>query len=263
MTTKEQVHSDYLAFLNQIHGNKRSLPFNRKAIVIGSDRKENIGATIVLALKAVGQPFLCIIEPTIDELDVRSPEQVQDYMFRHSDFDTLILSHGVTELDWYEDVKFSTMQNIFNINLLGTAWAIKCFVNFTLARPYRKKIVVIGSMAYKNVLNASAVYCASKAGVSHLVRCLGWELTPKAFDIFCVHPSNVEGTPMTDHTIEEIMKYRNLTSIEEAEDYWGSINLMPRWLNADDIADVVRWLVTDHAASYLSGQQIDLAGGQR
>jgi NAD(P)-dependent dehydrogenase (short-subunit alcohol dehydrogenase family) len=165
-------------------------------------------------------------------------------------------------MDWIENMDPMHMKEIIDVNLLGTAYAVSAFARQQMDLPVRKKIIIIGSMAHKSVLNASAVYCASKAGVAHLVRCLGWELTPKGFDIFGIHPSNTEGTPMTKETINHIARYRNLDAVA-AEDYWSSINLKDRWLHPSDIAHLVRHLCFGKSAEWMSGTNIDLAGGQR
>jgi hypothetical protein len=90
---------------------------------------------------------------------------------------------------------------------------------------------------------------------------MGWELTPKGYDVFCVHPSNTEGTPMTRKTIEEIMKYRGIPR-DEATAYWGSLNLKDHWLQITEIGEIVRFLLSGHAC-HMSGTQVELSGGQR
>ena len=146
-------------------------------------------------------------------------------------------------------------------NLTATMLLVRDFVRFTLLLPYRKHIVLIGSMAGTHVLNASAAYCASKAGLAMYVRAAAWELAPKGYDVFGVNPSNTEGTPMTAKTIDGLARYRGL-SREEATAYWGACLPKAAWLQPADIAGVVAFLLSG-AGSYLSGANLDLAGGQR
>jgi NAD(P)-dependent dehydrogenase (short-subunit alcohol dehydrogenase family) len=257
--TKEAIHGEYLAQLQE-HAQKEIRREGHRAVVIGADwAHENIGAAIARDLR---EADFGVVAPSIEVLDVTDYRACDDYFQQHDDADVLVLSHGQTEMAWFEDMSQEHIDQILRVNLTGSVYAIQAFVNATMDSPYRKRIVSIGSMAYRSVLNASAVYCASKAGLAHLVRCLGWELTPKAFDIFGVHPSNTEGTPMTEHTIEGIAAYRGLDEAA-ARAYWASIKLLPGWLQTQDIAAVVRFLVTEPAASFLSGTQIELSGGQR
>lgn len=173
----------------------------------------------------------------------------------------LIMCHGVTHLDWFEDVPNDKINEIIDVNVKGTIHLAQSFVQHTIKTAWRKRIIIIGSMAHRSVLNGSAVYCASKAAVAMLTRCLAWELAPKGFDIFCVHPSNVLGTPMTEDTIAGLERYRQM-SRKEAEAYWNDNPIRSNILSADDIADVIEFLLSP-AAEWLSGSQIELAGGQR
>jgi NAD(P)-dependent dehydrogenase (short-subunit alcohol dehydrogenase family) len=176
-------------------------------------------------------------------------------------YDTLIACHGVTHLDWFEDISLEKAREIFDVNLFGSFAVAQKFVQATISQPYRKRIIFIGSMAYTKVLNGSAAYCASKAGLAMLTRCLAWELAPKGYDVYCVHPSNVEGTPMSEETIQGLMRYRRIGR-EAAEAYWSDTVLRDHQLTKDEIAFTVRVLLTS-GAEYMAGSNIELAGGAR
>ena len=256
---KGAIHGQYMEAMKAKHANK-PLRVHHNAVVVGAN-KDNIGEAIVRRFNG-SDLFDNTWAPDISMLDVKWDVDARDYFTRGSDVDVLVLSHGYTALDWIENMNPREIEEIVSVNLTGTILAVQAFVQATLDKPFRKRIIVIGSMAYRAVLNASAAYCAAKAGVAHFVRCMGWELTPKGFDIFAVHPSNTENTPMTEKTIRELARFRQL-DIEDARAYWASTNLMPRWLSAGDIAEVCHWLATTEAAAWLSGQQIDLPGGVR
>jgi 2,3-dihydro-2,3-dihydroxybenzoate dehydrogenase len=164
-------------------------------------------------------------------------------------------------MDWFEDAPMDAVENVFAVNLTGSYRAAQAFVRDTIGSPYRKKIIFIGSMAYKSVLNGSAAYCASKAGLSMLVKCMAWELAPKGYDVYIIHPSNVDGAPMARDTIDGLMRYRGISK-EEAEAYWGDSYLRGRSLTIEEIAETVRFLLRGRS-EFLSGTDIDLGGGQR
>jgi len=176
-------------------------------------------------------------------------------------FTALIMCHGVTHLDWLEDTPIEQVDHIIAVNLTASIHLVREFVNCTLTAPYRKKIISIGSMAYKAVLNGSAAYCASKAGLAHFMRCAAWELAPKGFDVYSVHPSNVQGTTMTGDTINGLMRYRHIT-LKEAEAYWATGNPHSAALTTQEIAELVGYLLQP-GRRYLSGANLELAGGQR
>lgn len=260
MRNKDQVSSGYLNDIKFAYRSAANVkPSNRKALVIGA-APDNIGDAIADHLRRTYG--FTTSTPSEKELDVRDPSEQLDAWMRAAQPDVLVLSQGVTDLDWFEDQSEEKQMEIINVNLLGSIRVAQSFVRMTLLDSWHKHIVFIGSMAYDRVLNGSAVYCASKAGLAHFARCLGWELTPKGYTVNIVHPSNVEGTPMTEATIQGLMEYRSLDR-EEAEEYWGAVNLKQRWLAAEDIANVVGLLVSSNSMSWTSGTNIELTGGQR
>jgi len=258
---KEKVSASYLETIKRNFGNEAEVPNPRSALVVGTDRQGSIGRAVVDALSY--SEFESVWAPPRQDFDVTSIGQMKKWLYEHELIDTLVLSHGVTHLDWFENQLWEDIVEQVQTNLLGTMLAIKAFVDRTYSfRHVRKQIVVVGSMAYRNVLNASAPYCASKAGVAHLIRCLGWELTPKGYYIWGVHPSNVENSPMAEDTIQGIMNYRDLDRAG-AEAYWGAVNVMPRWLQPYDVANVIVNLLTRPTAAWQSGTNIELTAGQR
>jgi len=260
---KEEVSASYLDTVKRNFGNEAKVPApaDRTALVVGTDRRGSIGQSVVDEL--ANAEFKAVWAPPRGDFDVTRPGQMKQWLYEHDLIDTLVLCHGVTHLAWFEDQLIEDITSQVDVNLTGTMLAIKAFVDRTYSfRHVRKQIVVVGSMAHRNVLNASAPYCASKAGVAHLIRCLGWELTPKGYFIWGVHPSNVEGTPMAEDTIRGIMDYRDLDRAG-AEAYWGAVNVMPRWLRAPDVAGTIANLVTQPTARWQSGTNIELTAGQR
>jgi hypothetical protein len=66
---------------------------------------------------------------------------------------------------------------------------------------------------------------------------------------------------MTEHTIEGLMNYRGLTR-EQAEAYWSDSLPRANWLSAKNIGELVEFLISGKA-DYLSGANLEMAGGQR
>lgn len=256
--TKEAVHGDYLADMKALHGAKPVLSLRLRQVLVVGVEYGNIGAAIA---ERLSRDFARVLTPPREELDVTDAGALGEVFRPFPDTDTLVLANGATWMDWIEDYPASEMRRVLNDSLLGSMMATQEFVKATIDAPYHKHIVYIGSMAHRGVLNASAPYCAAKAGLHHFTRCMGWELTPKGYTVVCVHPSNTEGTPMTVETVKHIIRYRGM-SRDEAQAYWASINLKQEWLQPEDIAETVSWLVSGKAA-YLSGTALELSGGQR
>lgn len=175
--------------------------------------------------------------------------------------DILVVGHGDMDLKWFEDYTFNDFEYSINENVLSQMKLVKEWVKNTIDAPYKKYIVLIGSMAYDNVLNGSIPYMVGKAGLSMLVRGLAWELAPKNYNVIGVHPSNTLDTPMTDKTIEKITQFRNIDRAE-AENYWGAILPKEKFLTKDEISELINFFVSGKC-DYLSGSNIELRGGQR
>lgn len=219
-----------------------------RLLVIGSNGVDNIGAAVVGMMG--GHP-----EARVDQFDYDGVHNIQ-----WDEYTDMILCNGMTHLDWIEDQPDGAIEQVIQNTLTSTITYTMEFVKATIFDHWRKRIIYVGSMAHNKVLNASAPYCAAKAGVAHFARCMAWELTPKGYIISTVHPGNVKGTPMTEETIKGIMRYRRLNR-EMAEDYWSAACNSGEFLEARDVALVLIGCLA--ARPNQSGQQIELSGGQR
>lgn len=250
--SKETVSASYMEAQKAKHLSK---PHNQPCILITGDGKPgSIGQAIRHHRKGIGNEILSFIG------DVRSTKDIRNSLVSLS-FNTLICCHGTNHLDWIEDQPQDKIEEQVSVNLTGTIQIISEFVRRTIDNGERKTIIVIGSMGGKAVLNGSSPYCAAKAGVEHFCRCIAWELAPKGYDVFLINPSNVEGAPMSEATIEGLARYRNMSK-EEARKYWGAVCPKERFMNVNDITAVVDFLLSGKA-EYLSGSAIDMKGGQR
>lgn len=254
LVTKEKISHDYMEQMKILHAWK-PLASQRRALIVGA-RAGNIGMAISDQLFENG---MIVMPVDKDQVDVC---QLSDKFTELAEVcDVLVLSNGVMKSAWFEDFKNEDIELIFDTNIVGSLKAARDFVKLTMQKDYKKYIVFVGSMAHRCVLNGSVAYCASKAALAQATRCLAWELAPKGFNVFCVHPSNTEGTPMTERTIQGLMEFRGL-SRAEATSYWGAVLPKAKWLQPDDVAETVAFLVSGKA-DYLSGANLDMAGGQR
>ncbi len=262
MSIKEAVSASYLDTMRARYGTLQLRPaFERRALVIGSDGETgetNIGAGIARWLRSAAD--IETDEYDITTLDARDAMRVK-VQVQDTTPDLLVLANGESHLDWIEDMPEERMHAVLSNTLTASIVASHVFVQETLAHPWRKQIIFIGSMAHSAILNGSAVYCAAKAGLAHYARCLAWELAPKGYDVFTIHPSNTAGTPMTEATIQGLMRYRKLRR-EDAEAYWGAGKIRDEWLTPDDIGTLVCFLASG-SAGYLCGTDLNLGGGAR
>jgi NAD(P)-dependent dehydrogenase (short-subunit alcohol dehydrogenase family) len=262
---KHQLHDKYVEA--QLNAHDVSYPEIRHGAIIGIS-PGNIGEAIAERLFA-REEWLSVAGTNKKAHNCWFPDQCIDFLTEAGQgdpgvIDTLIVCAATTHLDWFENYMLDDQVEVLHDTLLCPMVATQQFVRTTLHTPWVKHIAYIGSMAYTKVLNASAPYCAAKAGLAHFARCMAWELGPKGYRVFIVHPGNVLDSPMTKVTVEGIARYRDI-GMEDAYAYWASAEPPMGFLSRHEIAAVVESLVTDENENWAHavGSQIELAGGMR
>ena len=257
LKTKSAISNGYIQDCLDRYGDLMHRNTEESVVTILGARDGNIGGTIAYKLKQEGYKDVVCIDRVQHALDDNSSDLW--HLYRQTDI--LIMCQGYTHIDWIENQSYKSIKQQLNDSLFTHMWQTNQFVQTTLDQPYKKTIVYIGSMAYRNILNGSSVYCAAKAGLNMFARCMAWELAPKGYDVYVIHPGNVKNTPMADHTMKELQRYRGMTSLE-AQLYWNTGNPRNTILSADDIATLVSE-ICDDKLTYTAGNPIDLTGGQR
>lgn len=217
-----------------------------KAIVIGAGHTGSIGSAIAAAL--MNNSFK-VASPSHAEVDVMDCD---GFMLLNHDADILVLSHGKTSMGAFEWQGRWEVNRVVTTNLLGTIFAAQSFVRATMSHRHRKSIFIIGSLGASRVFTNSSVYCASKAAVAHLGRCMAWELTAKGFDVYVIEPGNVSGTHMSQQVYngmgnpEMFFKHSTRDAITTPE----------------EVAGVVLGIINNNM-TWLSGEPIRMSGGAR
>jgi len=119
-------------------------------------------------------------------------------------------------------------------------------------------IVTVSSLAGLRAGPASAAYCASKAGVIMLTKCIALDHGPQGVRANCVCPGWIR-TPMADAEMEQLAE-RRATDREGA--YALAVAHVParRAGGPDEVAEAVAWLASP-ASSYVNGAVITIDGG--
>lgn len=253
--TKSAISNGYIQDCLNKYGVLPYRPTEESNVVVLGAREGNIGGEIVDTLKKEDYKSVRSVDRDLCDLSVDSVYNL------YKDVDILIMCQGTTHIDWIENQTHANIQNQLSDSLMSHIYQTQQFINSTIDAPYRKVIVYIGSMAYRNILNGSSVYCAAKAGLNMFARCMAWELAPKGYDVYVIHPGNVKDTPMAKSTMEQLAAYRKMTPLE-AQLYWNTGNPRNTILSAHDIAVLVSE-ICDNKMIYAAGNPIDLTGGQR
>ena len=112
------------------------------------------------------------------------------------------------------------------------------------------KIIFTGSWVQDVPYKLIAPYCVSKAGVWMLARCAALELAPHGITVNAIAPGIVEAG----------LTARELKDFPEFREEFMSLIPLGRIQQAEDVADVVGFLVSE-ASDYLTGTTITCDGG--
>jgi len=170
--------------------------------------------------------------------------------------DVLVCNHGVGESAPVGDESLESWDSTLRINLTGP------FLLARAALPHlidaRGSIVTVSSTSSWYAGPGWASYCASKAGLSMLTRCLANDYGSLGVRANCVCPGWVR-TPMGEDDMASVAEAWG-TSVDNA--YWLCSRETPlrRPAEPEEIADVIAFLAGPQA-SYVTGAVIPVDGG--
>jgi NAD(P)-dependent dehydrogenase (short-subunit alcohol dehydrogenase family) len=119
-------------------------------------------------------------------------------------------------------------------------------------------VIVIGSMTGKRALHGRTPYAASKTALIGLVRTLAWEVGESGIRVNLVSPGAVNG-PRIQGVIAAQAQALSITE-EEALTRFESASALARLIEADDVAETVRFLASAAAAG-ITGEDVNVSAG--
>lgn len=247
----------------------------RHALVTGGG--SGIGAAIAVALVKEGMHVTIIGRrpEVLQSLVAQYPQQMQGMVADVAD------AHAVAQAFAQAKVKFGPIQILVNnagqaqsspfgktdaalweqmlsVNLTGTFHCTQAALPDMLAAKWGR-IVNVASTAGLAGYAYVAAYCAAKHGVVGLTRALALEYARKGITVNAVCPGYTE-TDILHESIANVMAKTGRTE-DEARASFAAGNPQGRLVQPDEVADAVRWLCGDAAAS-VTGQSIAVSGGE-
>ncbi len=244
---------------------------NRVAIVTGSGSPKGIGRAIALALAKQGATVVIAdlnregIQDTVKaveesggeaygvELDVTSKESVdkmvKDVLDKYGRIDILVNNAGISQKITVEDMTLEDMHRIFDVNMYGLFLCSQAVLKPMKEQKYGR-IINISSVSGKRGggIFGGAHYSASKAAVLGFSKNLAREVAKDGITVNSVAPGLIN---------TEIWK--SLPK-EQADKIIENIP-MGRPGETEEIASAVAFLASEEA-SYITGEEIDINGGQ-
>ncbi|MWV60106.1 glucose 1-dehydrogenase [Rathayibacter sp. VKM Ac-2754] len=218
------------------------------------------GATVVLLdvaealLREVGAHLdargLASAQYVCDVRDEAAVESViGDVVSRFGRIDTLINNAGVNVEGLIEDLDVAAWDRCFEVNVRGTFITCKAVIP-VMKRQGRGRIVNAASFAAIVPSVGGAAYAASKAAVVQFTRTLAGEVGPWNITANSYAPGMI---PTAMNGFAELSEERQAQKLD--------MLAVRRWGEAQDIADLLRFVASDFAG-YITGTLLEVSGGK-
>jgi meso-butanediol dehydrogenase/(S,S)-butanediol dehydrogenase/diacetyl reductase len=206
------------------------------------------------------------VEALAFKLDVTNSAEVDEVIQKAwrdcGRIDFLINNAGVSTMNRVVDLSEQEWDYNMNVNAKGVFLVTRAALRMMLNHDYgseKPKIVNTASMAGKYGTPFLAHYCASKFAVVGFTQALALELAPYGITVNAVCPGYVQ-TSMQERELNWEAKLRNMTPEQVKAEYLAHVPL-GRLETPEDVANVFAFLCS-HDADYITGQAINVSGGQ-
>ena len=183
--------------------------------------------------------------------DVRDPQAIDDAARRTAEelggIDVVIANAGVFAAAKSWETDDAMYHAVIDVNLNG-AWHTALSTVPWLRERGAGSLVFVSSIAGVKGIDHLSAYAASKHGVLGLMRTLAVELAPESIRVNAVCPSNVGTDILHNESMYQLFRpggERDEASLREA---FATVNKIPiPWVEPEDVAEAVAWLVSDQA----------------
>ncbi|MEL6788308.1 MAG: 3-oxoacyl-[acyl-carrier-protein] reductase [Cyanobacteria bacterium J06607_15] len=238
---------------------------DKVAIVTGASR--GIGKAAALALVTQGAKVVVnyarssdAAEATVQEItaaggeaiavqaDVSQADQVDKLIKttieQFGRIDVLVNNAGITKDTLLLRMKPEQWQAVIDLNLTGVFLCTKA-VSKIMLKQRSGRIINIASVAGQMGNPGQANYSAAKAGVIGFTKTVAKELANRGVTVNAVAPGFIETDMTNDLKSDDIIKFIPLG----------------RYGKPEEVAGAIRFLASDPAAAYITGQVFNVDGG--
>lgn len=236
----------------------------RESFGVQSSSPEELNQTGQM-VQAAGCRWLNIILDQRNLPDLRKAAVQAEQLF--GGIDILFANAGVQGFKPLLEMEDEDWNTHIDVNLTGTANAIRAFAPFIVKRGGGRIIVTSSTQGQHGTKNGAA-YSASKWGIIGLMKSAALELGKYGITVNAVIPGLIN-TPLTRHeeryaqVLQEAGKQPTGNSVDENEARKILIARMPLgipWIEPEAVANVVVFLASD-AATMVSGGTFDVTAG--
>jgi len=184
--------------------------------------------------------------------DVTSSDDIKNMtdicLKKFGSIDALINNAGLYHIKDIFTEEVSEWDNMIDVNLKGIFLCCKAVLGY-MKKKKKGKIINFSSISgKKQSIFASPSYCASKAGVIGLTRCIAAQVARYNININCIAPGAIGTEMLTKNlTEEQILKAKDLIPLR-------------RMGRPEDIAGAVKFLLSS-GSDFITGETINVNGG--
>lgn len=224
----------------------------KTAIVTGGS--SGMGLAIARELRQAGMDVIVfdVQSPPEDfrfyRVDIRDDASIRAAMAEIDAVDVLVNNAGVYFEKYLEDTTEEELDRMVDINLKGSYRMTRNAIEKLKAS--RGSVVFIASCLGLVPELTSPLYCATKAGIVMLTKCLAQQYADCGVRVNCVLPGPVD-TPLLR---------RSFAGDEDAEERCAACIPLRRLGQPEEIAHMVAYLAGD-AAAYITGGAFPVDGG--
>lgn len=209
------------------------------------------------AANEIGEPAYPV------KLDVSRQESIEACVAtcidNTSGIDILINNAALFDLAPISDVRRSSFDRLFSVNVAGTLFMMQAVANAMIERGKGGRIINMASQAGRRGEPLVAVYCATKAAVISLTQSAGLNLIEHGINVNAISPGVVDGEHWKG--VDALFaKFENRALGEKKKEVGESVPY-GRMGTAQDLTGMAVFLASD-ASDYIVGQTFNVDGGQ-
>lgn len=221
------------------------------AKVVAMSVQEAEGQALARRLCGEGRACLFSLGDVTREADVKAAVDLAVEHF--GSLDAVCANAGVLRTQRITDMTLDDFRVVVDVNLLGAALTAKHAIPI-MERQGKGVICFTTSVAAEVGFPEHGIYCASKAGLVALIRCLATDHSPKGVRFVAVSPGTID-TPMLAASCAGWSKPKE-------EIYADVARRIPvrRMGQPIDVAKAIGFLISDDAG-FINGSVVHLEGG--
>ncbi|MDB9488770.1 3-oxoacyl-[acyl-carrier-protein] reductase [Dolichospermum circinale CS-537/01] len=218
------------------------LAFEGAKVVVNYASSSTAADQVVAEITAAGGEAVAIQGDVSQENQVDT--LIKTTLEKFQRVDILVNNAGITRDTLLLRMKLEEWQAVIDINLTGVFLCTKA-VSKIMLKQRSGRIINIASVAGQMGNPGQANYSAAKAGVIGFTKTVAKELSSRGITVNAVAPGFIITDMTSDIKAEGILQYIPLGRFGQPE----------------EIAGMVRFLASDPAAAYITGQVFNVDGG--